>query len=205
MEQRSKEWLDARAGLFTASEISKILKPKGFGQTGESYIFEKAAEKLGARKEEITSKEMQWGVDWEYTAISWYKSAFNVIVSEIGFVRKPDIEIGCSPDGWVHSELKGIEIKCLYTIDKHIRVGSMRSEKELKNYSDAYYWQVKTSMLVMDCDKWDFVSFDPRYPDNCKMFVMTLNRDEKEDLFITERVKQATEMRDEILEKIKMY
>ena len=202
MQQRSKEWFDARKGLFTASEIHNILKPKGFGSTGESYIYEKAAEKLGATNPEIKNAAISHGVDWEYTAVCWYEALFNVDISEIGFVKMPKHETGCSPDGWIQSQLKGIEIKCPYTIDKHVRVGAIRSEDELKSYNEAYYWQCKTSMLIMDCEKWDFVSFDPRHEDKYKMFVVELNRVESEDLFIIERVNQAAEMRDELINLI---
>jgi hypothetical protein len=204
MNQRSNEWFQARRGLFTSSGISEILKPKGIGKTGESYIYEKAAEKLGAEKPEVFSKETQWGNDWEYTGLSWYQSALKVNGSDIGFVKHPKLETGCSPDMWIHGDLKGVEIKCPYTIDKHLKVGCIRDEKDLLQYNDKYYWQVKTSMLVMNCEKWDFVSFDPRYPDAYKMFVITIHRDENDDLKIIERVKEATERRDEIINKLRI-
>jgi len=201
MEQRSKEWFDARGGLFTASEIFNILKPKGFGITGETYIYKKAAEKLGAFDEQLYSKAMDYGIEWEYTARIWYEAAFKVDVSEIGFVKMPKLETGCSPDGWVHDKLMGIEIKCPYTVDKHLKVGLIKSENDLKSYSDQYYWQCKLSMLVMDCDTWDFISFDPRYK-NYEMFVKTLHRNEQEDQFMIDRINQAAELRDEIINKI---
>ena len=46
MEQRSDDWFSQRQGKCTASEIYKILGVRGFGETGETYTFDKACEMI---------------------------------------------------------------------------------------------------------------------------------------------------------------
>lgn len=61
MLQRSEDWFEARKGRFTASDIHKLLGVRGLGQTGESYIFEKAVEEVFGLDEEdaFVSNDMQ--------------------------------------------------------------------------------------------------------------------------------------------------
>ena len=47
MEQRTKEWLEARKGVFTASNIWKLLGKSLNTETAKTYIREKAMEILG--------------------------------------------------------------------------------------------------------------------------------------------------------------
>ena len=76
MLQRSEDWFEARKGRFTASDIHKLLGVRGLGQTGESYIFEKAVEEvfgLEDKEDEFVSKDIQRGVTLEPLAFRKFK------------------------------------------------------------------------------------------------------------------------------------
>ena len=70
-EQRSEGWHNARLGMFTSSEIYKLmtkpkLKSEVLSEGAKTYILEKVAESLtGIREEVPTTKAMQWGIDNE--------------------------------------------------------------------------------------------------------------------------------------------
>ena len=67
MQQRSKEWFEARRGKFTSSEIHKLMGIKGLGKTGETYCFEKACEVVFGIDEDANfeSFDMQRGTELE--------------------------------------------------------------------------------------------------------------------------------------------
>lgn len=115
MLQRSDEWFDARKGRFTASNIHKLLGVRGLGQTGESYIFEKATEEIYGLDEEdnFTSFDMQRGITLEPLAFRKFKE-----IKEFEFLEVKEttffpygLDAGASPDGLV-GENAILEIKC---------------------------------------------------------------------------------------------
>jgi exodeoxyribonuclease (lambda-induced) len=115
MLQRSSDWFDARKGRFTASDIHKLLGVRGLGQTGESYIFEKAVEEVFGLDEEDTfvSNDMQRGITLEPLAFRKFKELkeFDFLdVQETTFFSFGS-HAGASPDGLVGNDAI-LEIKC---------------------------------------------------------------------------------------------
>lgn len=115
MLQRSNDWFEARKGRFTASDIHKLLGVRGLGQTGESYIFEKAVEELFGLNEEdeFTSKDIQRGVTLEPLAFRKFQE-----LKEFDFIEVQEttffpygLHAGASPDGLVGND-SILEIKC---------------------------------------------------------------------------------------------
>jgi exodeoxyribonuclease (lambda-induced) len=115
MLQRSSDWFDARKGRFTASDIHKLLGVRGLGQTGESYIFEKAVEEVFGLDEEdnFVSNDMQRGITLEPLAFRKFKELkeFDFLdVQETTFFSFGS-HAGASPDGLVGNDAI-LEIKC---------------------------------------------------------------------------------------------
>ena len=115
MLQRSDDWFEMRKGRFTASNIHKLLGVRGLGQTGESYIFEKAVEEVFGLDENdsFTSYDMQRGVELEPLAFRKFKE-----LKELDFIDVEETTFfpygkhaGASPDGLV-SDNSILEIKC---------------------------------------------------------------------------------------------
>lgn len=174
MQQLSSEWFAARVGNVTASRIADVmatLKSGGEAATRKNYRAQLAAERLtGNKADSYSNSAMQWGVETEPLARAAYEIARGVFVDEVGYISHPTIErAGASPDGFVGDGL--IEIKCPNTathIDYMI-AGVVPAEYQLQ-----MLWQ-------MECTgrSWcDFVSYDPRMPEELRLFVVRYERDD---------------------------
>ena len=210
MKPGSEEWHKFRAGRFTASECSALMGEKGgvTTATAQTYILEKVAEVLtGGWKEEVTSKSIQWGNDLEPEAALYYEMAFKQTI------EKPDPQcpdwsddVSGSPDGIVYtqSDVYGIEIKAPYNPANHVRYMQMKSEQDLKKISKDYYWQVLCYMLIFGLDKYEFVSYDPRFTGANRMYVLEFKRKNVQaDIdSLKENLLKAIEIKQQILSEI---
>lgn len=110
LEQGTDEWLEARRGIVTASEVHKLLTSRGAvatNQTAREYIAELAAERITGHVEDVyVSREMELGTMNEPYARDGYAEYKGVQVDEVGFmVREYDgYKLGFSPDGLVSDE-----------------------------------------------------------------------------------------------------
>ena len=174
LEQRSDEWFAVRCGKVTASRVSDVIaKTKsGWGASRANYMAQLIAERLtGEVADSYSNSSMQWGIDHEDEARVSYEFYENAKVQEIGFVQHHDLESGASPDGLVGDDGL-IEIKCPNTAT-HIQ--TLLDQKIPQKYETQMLWQ-------MECTgrKWcDFVSYDPRMPEDLKLFVKRFERDGK--------------------------
>ena len=174
IEQRSDAWRQIRCGSVTASRIADLTaKTKsGYSASRANYMAQLICERLtGLPQESFTNAAMQWGTDQEPIARAEYEALQGVFVEEMGFAAHPTIESsGASPDGLIGSDGL-IEIKCPNTAT-HI-------ETLLSGEPDAKY--VKQMQWQMSCTgrAWcDFVSFDPRMPENLRLYVKRVQRDD---------------------------
>lgn len=115
MEQRSKEWLKARQGKFTASRISELMGIRALGKTGEGYALEKAIEYFVDKDESdnFMSLDMKRGVELEPLAFAKFKEIKELEFLEVtncGFFEFGK-NAGASPDGIVSDDAV-LEIKC---------------------------------------------------------------------------------------------
>lgn len=177
MEQRSEEWFAARRGKVTASKIGDILatiRNGNWAASRKNYAAQLVTERLtGKDPEPFMNEAMQWGIDQEAPAREAYTKATGNAVEEIGFVDHPTIGwAGASPDGQVGAEGL-IEIKCPNTAT-HIEnlLGA-----ELK---DTYRYQMLWQLACTNRKWCDFVSFDPRLPEDMQLFIQRYEPDEKE-------------------------
>ena len=174
LEQRSAEWFKIRCGKVTASRVSDVIaKTKsGWGASRANYMAQLIAEQLtGEVADSYSNSAMQWGTDHEDEARMAYEFYENAKVQEIGFVQHNDLESGASPDGLVEDD--GLtEIKCPNTAT-HIQ--TLLDQKIPKKYETQMLWQLECTNRGW-CD---FVSFDPRMPEDLKLFVKRFERDDK--------------------------
>lgn len=104
--QGSDEWLAARCGLLTASEIDRIITPTlkiAANAKERAHCWELAAQRITAHVEpQFVSDAMMRGHDDEIDARALYAKHF-APVAECGFVTndKWGFTLGCSPDGLV--------------------------------------------------------------------------------------------------------
>lgn len=205
--QRSKEWFESRRGKFTASEIHKLMGVKGFGQTGETYIYSKAAEMLCDDFQEISSTEMRWGTDYEPFAKELFSKSQKLEIIEADFLPMPCYEdfAGASPDGLIFENgtlSYGIEIKCPYTAVNHLKYALLRNGDDLKNEKPEYYWQTQMNMLCAGVNRWLFISFHPFFKLGKQMFITEIKKNDFDCELLTARICKAMDMQKEILKRI---
>jgi putative phage-type endonuclease len=174
MDQRTEQWYAARLGKVTSSRLSDVLATIKTGEaaTRANYRIELVAERLtGKSTPGFTSAAMQWGVDCEPMARSAYETETGLIVTEVGFVDHPTIEMaGASPDGLVGDDGL-IEIKCPET-KTHIE--TLTSNRAPAKYMPQMQWQMACTGRA-----WvDFVSFDPRLPEHLMLDIIRVERDQ---------------------------
>ena len=173
MEQRSSEWFAARLGKVTASRVADVIaKTKsGYSTSRDNYMAQLVCERLtGQKGESFTNAAMQWGTETEPLARSAYEAYADLMVEEVAFVQHPKIEMaGASPDGLVG--LFGmLEIKCPNTAT---HIDTLLTQTVPTKYITQMQWQMRC------CERqWcDFVSFDPRLPQDLQLFVKRVEFD----------------------------
>jgi putative phage-type endonuclease len=174
MEQKTEEWFAARLGKVTASRVADVLAKIKSGESAsrKNYKMELVVQRLTNKVgESFTNAAMEWGTEQEPFARMAYEAHTGTFVKEEGFVEHPTIEgFGCSPDGIVGDGL--IEIKCPNTAN-HI-------ETVLENKAPSKYIPQMQCQMACTGAKWcDFVSFDPRVPEDLQLFVVRVERDQE--------------------------
>ena len=167
VEQRSPEWFASRLGKVTASRVADVIaKTKsGYSASRDNYMAQLICERLtGQQGESFTNAAMTWGTETEPLARSAFEAYADVMVEEVGFVPHPSIEIsGASPDGLVG--LFGmLEIKCPNTAT---HIDTLLTQTVPSKYITQMQWQ----MACCERQWCEFVSFDPRLPQDLQLFV----------------------------------
>ena len=174
MEQRTEEWFAARLGKVTASRVADVLAKIKSGESAsrKNYKMELVVQRLTNKVgESFTNAAMEWGTEQEPFARMAYEAHTGTFVKEEGFVDHPTIEgFGCSADGIVGEGL--IEIKCPNTAN-HI-------ETVLESKAPSKYIPQMQCQMACTGAKWcDFVSFDPRVPEDLQLLVVRVERDQE--------------------------
>ena len=192
MQQRTEEWLTARAGKVTASCLDDVMAAKTTAGY-QNYMAKLICERLTGRAEQTpVSAAMQRGTDLESLARDFYVVETGAMVEEVGFYEHPSIlNSGASPDGIIGTDGL-IEIKCPNTAT-HIK--TLESTKPALKYMRQVQWQ-----MACTGRKWcDFVSFDDRLPEHLSFFCTRIERD---DEMIAELEQAVTAFLDELEAKI---
>lgn len=210
IEQRTDEWLMQRRGRFTASEIHRLMGIKGLGKTGETYVWEKVVEELGATMPPVSTYAMERGTELEPYAKAHYSKAFNCSVSPAEFIIAPWCDqAGASPDGivtdWANpNDSRLIEIKCPMNPVNHLQNFMVRSADDLKSLRPEYYWQIQMQMAVCGFEVCDFVSYYPEIDEDFRMIAITIKLNEADIDLMKTRISEAVEMKREMLKLIRL-
>lgn len=194
-EQQTEEWFSQRLGKVTASRVADIIaKTKsGYSTSRANYMAELICERLtGSRGDSYMNAAMAWGTATEPQARSAYEAETGLLVETVGFVPHPTIlEAGASPDGLVGDDGL-VEIKCPNT---STHIDTLLGKSVPSKYITQIQWQ-----LACTGRKWcDFVSYDPRMPENMQMFLFRVPRN---DETIAELVKEVVQFLSELDGKI---
>ena len=172
MEQRSAEWYAARLGKVTASKVADVVArtKTGYAASRANYMAQLVCERLtGKPTEGFSNAAMEWGVEQEAAARDAYSARVGELVTEVGFIDHPTIKMaGASPDGIVGAGI--VEIKCPSTAT-HIEYLFEREPPQ------KYFYQMQWQMACTGADWCDWVSYDPRMPENLQLLVVRIPRD----------------------------
>lgn len=194
MIQNTPEWYQAKIGRVSASRCADLMaKTKsGYSASRNNYMTELIIARItGIYPESYTSPAMQWGIDTEAEAREAYEAETFNIVQEVGFIKLNE-NVGCSPDGLI-GEDGGIEIKCPNSATHLDTLLTGKIDRK-------YLLQIQFSMWVTDRKWWDYVSYDPRFPEHMKLFISRVERDEK---IISEIEAEVEKFLDEMFLKLK--
>lgn len=185
IEQRTDDWFAARLGNITASRIADVVAriKSGWGASRQKYKDDLMSERLTMMPTVMfTNAAMQWGIDTEDDAASYYELMTDYEVKTVGYVKHPIIErAGASPDRLVNDSGL-VEIKCPNT-STHIE--TIRTKTIPKKYRLQMQWQ----MACTEREWCDFVSFDPRIVDeDLNYFCVRVERDQEIIDYLTTEV-----------------
>lgn len=171
MEQGSAEWIAARLGIPTASELAEIVSnttgelsrsrsdKKQMSAAAKKYAYRLVAETLLGRPLEKPPGNpwaMARGKELEPLAIQQYSFSNDVEVRRVGFVTTDDGRLGCSPDGLIAGTRRGLEIKATLD-DNHMGIF-------IDGPGDDYKPQVMGCLAICELDTWDLYAFHPELP-----------------------------------------
>ena len=202
MEQRSAEWYSARLGKVTASRVADIIaKTKsGYSTSRANYMAELVCERLtGKSGDNYQSGAMLWGIEQEPLARSVYEARSGNLVEEVGFVSHFTIDnAGASPDGLIGDDGL-VEIKCPNTAT---HIDTLLGQMVPQKYIIQIHWQ----MACTDRTWCDFVSFDPRMPEDMQLFVQRVERNNELIQTLEDEVKKFLKELDEKIDALnKLY
>lgn len=174
--QGSADWLAARLGKVTASRLADVIaKTKtGYGAARARYMADIIGERLtGLAAPAFVTAAMHWGTEQEPLARAAYEFLTDATVESVGFVDHPTIPLsGASPDGLVGDDGL-VEIKCPGTA---AHVDTLLRHAVPADYLPQIMWQ-----MACTGRQWcDFVSFDPRFPENLRLVVIRVARNDKQ-------------------------
>lgn len=173
MEQGTEGWLIERAGKVTASRFKDVMAKIKTGEaaTRRNYRMQIVTERLtGLPTESYKNAAMEWGTANEPLAREVYEAVQGVKVEQHGLLNHLTVDAACSPDGIIGTD-GGIEIKCPFNSMVHV-------ETILSGMPSEHIAQVQGAMWITGRKWWDFVSFDPRLPENMRIYIQRIDRDD---------------------------
>lgn len=191
IEQRSESWFDARAGRITASRMCDVMAftaGEGEWKSGPrkgqkkvsvplkartDYIRQLATERLTLKtKNQVKAAALAWGQEIEPEAQSAYEVERGVLVMPATFMLHPAYEyIGASPDFLVGDDGGG-EIKCPFARETHM-------DTLLDGLPPEHIEQIQGGLWVTSRKWWDFVSYQPDFPERTRIYIQRVERDDE--------------------------
>jgi len=152
-DQRSPEWMTARAGNPGASSISKIITNSGeVSKQRADYLYQLAGELITGKCEEgFQSQAMLNGMEREAAARALFEMIYGVEVRQAALVYKDEFKLfHCSPDGLV-GENAVLELKnpLLKTHVRYLLDGKLPAD---------YFGQCMMSLYVTERELCYFMS-----------------------------------------------
>lgn len=193
IQQGSTDWLQARAGIITASTVRDLLSPKTLAvannETSRARVRTMVAERITGRPEEASqSYDMLRGSLSETHGREAYEQHYAPVI-EVGFITRDfgDFTLGYSPDGLVAE-------------DGLVEIKAPRPKTHLHTLTQDqvpadYLPQLHQGLLVSDREWIDYISYSPGLP----LYVTRVERSLVWDRAILQAAEQAEQQAQELL------
>jgi len=187
-------------GFITASAFNKVMTAS-FGKTVLKYCCRTACERIGVKylDEQFDISgiyAIAWGNENESLAIAEYESQnFVEVHSRLCFHRVPGAFVGGTCDGLVGDDGM-IEVKCPNS-DNHLL--NITQDDQVSDYIH----QIQGYMWIYDRMWCDFNSFDPRFPDDLRLYTRRIYRDEAIISKIRDRAEEMESVISDMVEKVR--
>jgi len=178
-EQRSEPWFAARRGKLTGSRADAVCAPKNkdgsWKAVRQDLLVQLACERLTGQVQEdvYINAAMQRGIDCEPLARDAYERKTGYFVQATGFLEHVEHMAGCSLDGHINDFEGIVELKCPKSTThlRYLRNGIVPSD---------YIPQLLHNLWISGAHWADFVSFDDRFPPELQVFIVRVEREERE-------------------------
>lgn len=173
-DQRSPEWRAARAGRATGSRAKDILAAIKSGEAAarRDYRMQLVTERLTGQPQDsdFVNGDMLRGIELEADALRAYEAHSGNLVRRTGFLAVREHPIGCSLDGDIDGFTGILELKVprSATHVRYLKDGGVPAE---------HVPQLVHNLLVTGAQWCDFASYDPRFPEPLRLFVVRVHRD----------------------------
>lgn len=164
--QGSDEWLAARCGLLTASEVKLMITPSlkvADNAKTRAHLWELAAQRItGYVEPQYISDAMLRGHTDEILARGLYSEEY-APVDEVGFITNDQwgFTLGCSPDGLVGDD--GM-IECKSRCQKYQVQTIVEEWRGDALIPEEYLLQVQSALLITRRKWCDFISYSGGLP-----------------------------------------
>lgn len=158
-EQGTPEWLQARAGVITASKIKEIrhtLKNGEWSATAKKYAFRLAFERIAKSvlDDTYSNAYMKRGNELEEAARRLHEAEISDLIDTTGFFVSDCGRFGASPDGLIGDDC-GAEYKCFLSPDELMPI---LINGDLSTVQD----QAQMNMLATGRSTWHFFLYLPQ-------------------------------------------
>lgn len=214
-----EDWAGFRRGLFTASEVHRLLaEPKlkvdkeagNLSEGAKTYVRERVAILLAPEEPQHYNSNMERGNEIEPQAVLAYAEKTGKSVNDDdfiytsvgGFVFFSDEYYNCggTPDIIIGSTI--CEIKCPLS-KTHLEYMMITNAEELKAAVPQYYSQMQMNMWLCEAESGVFISFDDRFYDNTHhLHTVEVPRDEAHIELIKAKLFKAKKYKEQIISKI---
>jgi len=217
--ETKEDWANFRKGLFTASEVHRLLaEPKlkadkeagNLSEGAKTYVRERVAILLAPEEPQYYNSNMERGNEAEPQAVMAYANSIGksvndddfVYTSVGGFVFFTDEEYnaGGTPDIIIGKSI--YEIKCPLS-KTHLEYMMISNVEELKSAVPNYYAQMQMNMWLCDAEDGVFISYDDRFYD-LKHHLQTIRipRDDEYIEQIKRKLLKAKEYKQLLMDKV---
>jgi hypothetical protein len=191
VEQGSIEWLQAKLGIPSASEIDKVVTPTGkLSKQSLAYAYRLVAERLLGRT--LVSLDhidaIASGKQLEPEAIALYEFERGMDAIKVGFVTTNDGRVGCSPDRFVGGNgLLEVKSPLPQTHVAYLLAG----------FNGDYHCQRQCQLFVTERDWLDMMSYSRELPP----VIVRYERDEPYITLLRDALDQFCDLTDEMTRK----